>query len=190
MRRILSLAGGLAACSLVTATWGAEPSKSVVVDVGACVDIESREQRLECYENLVSQRADEDQARAATDEQSAPDQTETPLAAARAPVSNPDERAEPARSVREASTERAVEPDVEPSEQRGEIVATITSVREVEPDMYMIELDNGEIWRQNAPRRYVLSVGAEVRLRPTRWGPSYRLTDPNRGSFIQVERIR
>jgi hypothetical protein len=74
--------------------------------------------------------------------------------------------------------------------ERHEIFATITALRELAPNTYAITLDNGQIWQMNAPRRYPLRVGLDVRLYSTRWGTSYRLTAPEHGSFVQVERRR
>jgi hypothetical protein len=71
-----------------------------------------------------------------------------------------------------------------------EIIANITAIREMEPDAYLITLDNGQTWRQSTPKRYLLRVGAEVHLQPSTWGSSYRLTDPNVGNYIQVTRVK
>jgi hypothetical protein len=109
----------------------------------------------------------------------------------------PDESAEMSRSERRAlrraeARQREAEAAAAAARAVAEapdlIVATVTEVREIEPNMLLITLDNGQVWKQNRPQFYRLTVGAEVELRPSRWGSSYRLTDPNLSSFIQVER--
>lgn len=177
---------GLVACAVFApAAQAQQRSGSVVVDLGDCVDLETRERQLECYENRVAEvletrDSQEDAAGSATT--TAPEAaSESPRADRRDPgaaTTEPSDRPAPA-VVREAPTDEA-----------DEIVATVTKVQEVEPNAYLIYLDNDQVWRQNRPKRYPLFAGAEVRLSPTHWGPSYRLTDPNVGSFIQVERVR
>jgi hypothetical protein len=142
----------------------AQAPEGANVDVADCLELESREQQLEC----VEERFD-------------------------AALKTREAAAEAAREAAAAASEasrRAAAGLPGGSDEPNEIVATITSFREVEPNEFLISLDNGQVWRQNRPQRYLLRVGAEVRLRSTHFGPSYRLTDPEVGSFIQVERVR
>lgn len=71
-----------------------------------------------------------------------------------------------------------------------EIVATVAALRETVPNSYLITLDNGQVWRQTVPMPYRLREGLEVRLYPSRWGDSYRLTNEQLRGYIQVERVR
>ena len=71
-----------------------------------------------------------------------------------------------------------------------EIFATVAQLRETVPNSFLITLDNGQVWRQTVPLAYGLREGAEVRLYPSRWGDSYRLTDDDLRGYIQVERVR
>lgn len=77
-----------------------------------------------------------------------------------------------------------------PAEAREEFVSTIASLREREPNAYVITLENGQVWYQTRPERYPMRPGQEVRLYPTRWGKSYRLAIEENGGFIQVDRVR
>lgn len=192
------LVAGVAACATVATIFPAiaQSQDSVLVDVGACIELETREEQLECYESRVSDELRERRVESGAEE------TETATAADTATIESsrepaPPPRTETARPERDeppASDNRrevaAAEPEESPSAAEDEIVATVTSLRELAPNTFIIYLDNDQVWKQNRPKQYRLSVGAEVRLRPTQWGTSYRLTDPNLASFIQVERIR
>ena len=219
--RLVLAATGMAVGTQVATTSNAQPATSVVVDVGACVDLESGQERLQCFEDRVAElerganepvtgvisRPPAEPAAVATEPERAPEIVVTeldPVAATPTESRQTDEpelsrssRREARRSERrqrdraEAAAAAAVangEPNA--NESAGEIVATITALREVEPNEYLITLDNGQVWRQNQPKRYFLLTGVEVQLQSTRWGPSYRLRDPNVGSYISVERVR
>lgn len=218
---------GFALLGLFAATAESQTDESVIVDVGACVDIEDREEQLECYESRVNEmlRVREFERSAGRGETAAADAAPAEVEAAADTV--PVAVAAPARS---AQSQQTAEPELSRAERRAQrraerqqaeadaaadeaaaaadaaaeaaavaalvaespssTTATVTAVREIEPDKLLITLDNGQIWRQNRAGRYPLRVGANVVLRPSRWGPSYRLTDPSVGGFIQVERRR
>ena len=71
-----------------------------------------------------------------------------------------------------------------------EIRATITALRERGPNSWLITLDNGQMWDQVRPQWYPLRPGQQVRLYPTQWGSSYRLSALERGGYIQVTLVR
>jgi hypothetical protein len=71
----------------------------------------------------------------------------------------------------------------------GEFYARIAALGRAQ-DGWIVTLENGQVWRQMETRRYNLRTGQEVRIYPTRWGNSYRLSVSELGSFIQVERIK
>lgn len=56
---------------------------------------------------------------------------------------------------------------------------------------WLITLEQGQVWRQVISKRFNLKEGHEVRIYPTNWGDSYRLSvvDGPVG-YIQVERIQ
>jgi hypothetical protein len=54
---------------------------------------------------------------------------------------------------------------------------------------WIITLSNGQVWRQTEPEPYNLKQGYAVRIYPSRWGTSYRLSTEQIHGFIQVERI-
>lgn len=171
-------AGALAA--MASTAKEAQPPDSVNVDVAACQALETRQAQIECYGERV-----EATLRTLDTESSAQAQTQ-----ARAPAAPSDERDRPSQSAPQHEQAAADENEHASSEPAENVVAKVVRLREIEPNAYLIYLDNDQIWRQNRPRRYALQVGAEVRLKPTRWGTSYRLTDPSLGGFIQVERIQ
>lgn len=71
-----------------------------------------------------------------------------------------------ARQVEEAESDATIDAAVEARE---EFVGTIASLREREPNAYVITLENGQVWYQTRPERYVMRPGQQVRLYPTRW---------------------
>jgi hypothetical protein len=152
---------------------------------------QAREQRA------PEQRTNASPAAAARPAASATDDAVASNEAAESVDEAPDESAEMSRSerralrraeVRQREAEAAAAAARAVAEAPDLIVARVTEVREIEPNMLLITLDNGQVWKQNRPQLYRLMVGAEVELRPSRWGTSYRLTDPDLSSFIQVER--
>jgi hypothetical protein len=207
-------AAALACCGLCATPSLAQAQDGSATDVSVCLEIESPEARLECFEarteQMVRAREREQRANQRTADAAAPtaaaatapaapaasvasSETADPVDApveAEAPVelSRAERRALQRAEKRQRRVEEAAAAAVALAEAPSQIVATVTEVREIEPDMLLITLDNGQVWKQNQARRYSLLVGAEVRLRASRWGPSYRLTDPNVGSFILVER--
>ena len=167
MRRVnIGIAAAmLCTCALTVASYAQETTSDVAI-VDTCMNLETREQLLACYEDRVDEvlRAREADGDTNVPETTAVSDAPTPAAEAAAAAEDPGYTA-------------------------GEIIANITTIREMEPDAYLITLDNGQVWLQNAPKRYLLRIGAEVHIRPSTWGPSYRLTDPNVGNYIQVKRV-
>ena len=213
------MASGLMLLGLAATSASGQTTESLIVDVGACVNIQAREQRLECYENRVnemlrvrefergasqsanasagqaparagapsnSQRNAEVAAAAASEQRSAAEEQVAQDREMSRAEQRALRRAERARADAQAAADAAAALAAAPVE----VTATVTELREVEPNMLMITLDNGEVWRQNRALRYPMKVGAVVTLRPSSWGPSYRLTDPAIGGFIQVEQRR
>ncbi|HUF71902.1 MAG TPA: hypothetical protein VMR74_03270 [Gammaproteobacteria bacterium] len=200
-RLLASAAVGLGAFALVAAMTNAQPPEgasvppdSVNVDVAGCIDLETREQQIACYLARVEEAVDAREVEATgSDEPNSNATSSAPSSAAQTEPrrANPPAQRDALQARPQPQRDAPAAADSEqPDAAGGEIVARVTSLREMEPDTYLIFLDNGQVWRQNAPKRYFLLEGAEVHLSPTRWGESYRLTDPDIGNFIQVERIR
>ena len=206
MRHCELTAAALALWGLPVAAYPQPPaSDRVVVDVEDCVRLDTRDEQLACYAERVNEVV---RAREGNDTSTAAERPAVDAATPEPPSSRASSRAERREAIeverrrqdaaaKAAAAEEAAQLAAQaaaavddPSHIAGEIVASIIALRQVEPDTYLITLDNDQIWRQNQPKRYTLRVGAEVRLRPTEWGPSYRLTDPRVGGFISVKRLR
>ncbi len=71
-----------------------------------------------------------------------------------------------------------------------EYFGAIESLREIEPNAWLITLDNGQVWRQVEPKAYPLRVGDRVRVYPSIWGYSFRLSVVARKGFVQVRLVR
>ena len=95
-----------------------------------------------------------------------------------------------ARRAARAAEREAAEQAERAAAAENEILATIADLRERQPNAWLITLDNGQMWDQVRPQWYPLTPGDEVRLYPTNWGSSYRLTETSRGGYIQVQRVR
>jgi hypothetical protein len=78
---------------------------------------------------------------------------------------------------------------VEGDEGQKELIDTIASIRQIGQGMSVITLSSGQKWQQMITKRYFLKEGEEVRIYPTIWGNSYRLTSKRLGGFIQVKRV-
>jgi hypothetical protein len=143
-----------------------EDSGPVTVEVSECLELESPEERLACFESRVDTALEEGSA--------APPAESSVTTDPRDADDGPGEKSE----------------DAGRPGNRPEIVSTIAGLRETVPNSYIITLDNGQVWRQMRPKTYPLRIGHAVRIYPTNWGEAYRLTVEGVGSFIQVERVR
>lgn len=198
--------GAAIACGMAYGNATAQTRDSLEVDVGACVDLDSPAERFACYERSV------EAARRSRGESSAPAANEPtpsielrPSTEART-AERPAAAAAPSRPAAGASASNAAAAEREisvradddfgkrtkrqPEEQRPELRSTIVALRETVPNTYLITLENGQIWRQMEGKRYPINVGASVRIYPSRWGGSYRLSVEGINGFIQVERVR
>jgi hypothetical protein len=71
----------------------------------------------------------------------------------------------------------------------GELIDTIASLQQAGPSLWLVTLEGGQQWKQMISKRYTLEVGDEVRIYPTRWGNSFRLSSERAGGYIQVQRV-
>jgi hypothetical protein len=156
-----------AACLAGAAAACAQDSDDITVEIGDCVDLESPEERRACYAARVDAAVQERERSAAT---TAPD--------SQSPSS--DEGTVPRQG---ATRDDSESPPLD-------VVATITELRETVPNSYLITLDNGQAWRQMEPKWLPLRVGQEVRIFPSNWGKTFRLSVAGLSGYIQVERVR
>jgi hypothetical protein len=76
------------------------------------------------------------------------------------------------------------------NEKANELIATVAELKELNRNRFIITLENGQAWEQMETKRFVLAEGDEVRIYPTRWGGSYRLSSQSHRGYIQVQRLR
>jgi hypothetical protein len=207
------LAGAMVSCLWAVYPALGQSSDSVTVDVGRCVDLESPEQRFACYEAEVEAvREARGAGRPEAAETESSDHAAGPVSAGSSGSGAPEDRAVssgraagsaaagPAAGARQGSDAstaasrgaggRGTDAERANDEDAREIVSTIVDVRETRSNTSLVTLDNGQIWRQMQPKWYPMRPGQAVRLYPTSWGNSYRLTAEDLNSFIQVERVR
>jgi hypothetical protein len=192
-----AIAGGTAASQAALG----EDTEALAVDLADCVELQSPEERFECYESRVEAARRERAPEAAADPGASGAGVRTVVIppAAQAPSAQRESR-EPARGTAQPADEvLRTGPNEETfglsqrrpeANERTEIRATVASVRETIPQTYIIELENGQIWRQMRPRQYHLRPGHHVTIYSTNWGRAYRLSADELNGFIQVERVR
>ncbi len=210
----LSAAAGAAVVSgmLLTATASAQSDSTLEVNVADCVAIESPAERFRCYESRVDAALREQVGDAAPAESAdAAEAAVPPPPVEAAPAPRTEAAAEASRSAAEQRGSPVVpagEIEIDDAaaaaeefglrrsrvaEQQGEaeeLLGTVAALRQTVPNSYIITLENGQVWRQMRPQWYPLQVGHSVRIYPTRWGNSYRMTALELNGFIQVERVQ
>ena len=198
-RRSLSI-GAAAGGVLLAAAAGAQGDAALEVNVADCVAIESPAERFRCYESRVD-AALREQVGATVSAESVGAADAEPAGVASA--SSLDSAAEPAAAapVREIELDNAAATADEfglrrpraASESQGDVEemrGTIAALRQTVPNSFINTLENGQVWRQMRPQWYPLQVGHNVRIYPTRWGNSYRMSSVELNGFIQVERVQ
>jgi hypothetical protein len=158
-----------AGAAVIWAVAGHAQPADVNIEVSECIALESELERYACFERL------------------------TEAALAEAATSNRAEavRREPADRAVASPANSAIAPaprsaPASPEEIRSAIVA----LDERRPNEHLITLENGQVWRQSLAKRYPLRVGQDIRIYPTRWGDSFRLTAIESNGYIQVERTQ
>jgi len=74
-------------------------------------------------------------------------------------------------------------------EGQDELQDEIVELLEANPNMWVLRLASGQVWRQTHPKRLNLREGDAVRIYPSRWGENFRLQTPRLSGFIQVLRV-
>jgi len=180
--------------------------RAQVVDISACRTITDSLERFACYEKLTGTTTDA-QPVAAPVSAANPPQLQPPIAQvedtqenvsvspAPTAIAPPEDSAQPAIEQSEdvnlfgriSATVKARL--VEGSEGKDELIDTVAALKQIGPQLLQVTLQNGQQWQQMQNKVYRLRVGDEVRIYPTRWGSSYRLSGTRLASYIQVQRV-
>ena len=78
---------------------------------------------------------------------------------------------------------------IENAEGQEELIDVVVELTMAKPNMWLIQLASGQVWRQTHSRRYNLRKGDEVRIYSTQWGENYRLETERLSGFIQMLRV-
>ena len=78
---------------------------------------------------------------------------------------------------------------IENAEGQEELIDVVVELTLAKPNMWLIRLASGQVWRQTHSRRYNLRKGDEVRIYSTQWGENYRLETERLSGFIQMLRV-
>jgi hypothetical protein len=144
----------------------AQDAPATTVDIGRCMDIKDRSDRIRCYDALA------DEVRARSRPQGAP----TTGSAGTDKLSTFGKES-PARVV---DTKDGGE----------ELHDRVESLRTSPAGNWILTLESGQVWQQSIPGSYNLRKGHEVRIYPSKWGNTYRLSAKELNGFIQVQRIK
>jgi hypothetical protein len=187
----------------------ANNSDAIMMDGRPCLDISSPIERLACFE---------EQARAAQGSSNSVPQQNLPVVSL--PNSSNKKNPTPSLEVESHSTTESRQGqvnqvtqetnivgltsaevfesnfgmpsknDVKENASANELISNVAKLQELDRNRFRITLENGQVWEQMETRRFVLVQGDEVRIYPTRWGNSYRLSSSSHKGFIQVQRLR
>ena len=162
----------------------------MTVDIGECVKLEASDERLACYGRHVDAVVKQNDAAPPRLRRFCPPYLPWlgfRVGARRTSVVG---NCGHAAAAIARHTSRSPSRQTDPSVDSSSITATVTALKETVPNVYLITLDNGQVWRQNSSQRYPLQPGQRVTLSRTQWGGAYRLNAEGLHGFIQVERVR
>lgn len=149
-----------------------------------CRSVESADERLACYDNIVDGRSARSNAVASPDSATAPTATATATAAATAPADSP-----PAAATNEAEDEFGLPPMAEGDEKIDRIEAIVVKVSTSSSRKMTLELDNGQKWRQTTSSSLRVSEGDEVIIRRRSFG-SHSLSREGTSRSMKVKRVK
>ncbi len=196
-------------CMLLSAAvFGADNTGAVMMDASPCLDIVSPIERLACFE---------EQANAAQDRGTSIPQQNLPVVsipgnsrqqpAQSPPQAPPQVEPQPAPETQQEVAQEVESASIPPADSvennfglpekkvnenapANELIARVAEIKELGLNRFLITLENGQVWEQMQTRRFALADGDEVRIYPTRWGSSYRLSSQSHKGYIQVQRLR
>jgi hypothetical protein len=173
MKRASSTAVALLAlCGVAVA----QSSADTAAAIEACAQIKEQALRLECFDKLAQPAP----ARSAEAAAVAPPAAVDPQRRAAAPPPAP----APAANVPTKRQARAAD------REESEVLSSVAALREIQPGRVEVTLANGQVWRQTYSDSYNLRVGHEVKIYPSGFGKSFRLTSIEVRGFTQVERVK
>lgn len=189
-------------------------SSAQLVDISDCRAIEDRLERFDCFESLGTAEAP---AAATNNSATTNSATTNSSTSTKPPVFNPGglpvvkrpantsviqtEAKESAPQTADTATTDSEadlfgkKPDASSARigtnEKGktELYAKIASLEQRRKNLWLITLEGGQQWLQMESKRYPMQVGDEVKIYPTIWGNSYRMTASRLNGFIQVKRV-
>lgn len=156
----------IAAMAATYATDAADADDPVPVSIRTCTTVKKNAERLACYDQAV-----EHLSSGQADVTAAPPSAESMFGVA-------------ANGSRPASTVKPAE-----REELAAVSARVTALRSTAEGLHVVDLDNGQTWRQTSGSgTLLLQVGDEVTI--TRGAlNSFRLSTPS-GRIVKVNRVR
>lgn len=169
-------AAGLLLATTLAIGAGAQQAENLTIEASECVALVTPEERLACFDAQVERSRQGGSPRPVSGSPA----SVTPPAAGSHEVTSPAD----ATAGFPRESRRRADPAVPL------VIATVTALRETVPNSYLVTLDNGQVWRQVQPMRYLLRVGMAVQIYPPPWGSTLRLKATDLSGYIQVERVR
>jgi len=164
----------------------------VYVDISPCMAMQSDESRYNCYDLL------EAQIRAAKERESSLPVVSIQRNVRQNQTENEQSDEVEVDTVASFGTENAAVGQnraatarvLENADGEQELVDLITLLDMKVPNQWEITLASGQVWRQINSKRFRLREGMEVRIYPSPFRGSFRLSASNINGFIQVRRIQ
>ncbi len=146
-------------------------------ELAACRAIEADAERVACYDAIAHGQVEED------------DLAVVPAAAAIEVAPSPAVTASADEDFGKLPTNDDLTRDSEEpeSEDADQITATVTSVREYKRDRFVVNLDNGQEWRQTSASTLRLDVGDKIVIRKAALG-SFKMAKVGSSHSMKVRR--
>jgi len=192
-------------CMLVSvAVFAADNTDAVIMDASPCLDIVSPIERLACFEkqasaaqgrstSILQQNLPVVSIPGNSSQQPAQSLPQAPPQVEPQPAFGTQQEVENANIAPADSVENNFglpEKKVNERAQSNELIARVAEIKELNRNRFLITLQNGQVWEQMQTRRFALAEGDEIRIYPSRWGSSYRLSSRSHKGYIQVQRLR
>jgi len=171
-------------------------TNSVYVDIGPCMAITDNTRRYACYDLIEQQVRAAERTKIEYPVVSLPrnipeNQPETDIASENQDHIDQNNIEDFGQETPATSRNREVNAKILSNDDGDqELVDTISDLNERLPGQWQITLASGQVWHQINSKNYRLREGMEVRIYPSPFGGSFRLSAINLNGFIQVQRVQ
>lgn len=171
-------------------------TSGVYVDIGPCMAMTDNTRRYACYDLIEQQVRASQRAKIELPVVSLPrnipeEQPDTDIASENQDHIEQDNIENFGQETPATSRNREVNAKILANDEgEQELVDIISDLNERLPGQWQITLASGQVWHQINSKNYRLREGMEVRIYPSPFGGSFRLSATNLNGFIQVQRVQ